>query len=467
MGSLAAVFNLATSSLLNDQAALSTVANNVANQNTVGYTREVSTFTSGATVQLGGEAVNYDAATVTEASQRDRVLEQRVQQQTQAEASSSARSGVLSQLQDVFSLSSSSSTAGSTQIGTATDAFFSSLTALTSNPADASTRQAVITAATSVASAFNASASQIAGIQQDVNGSLATSVTAVNGLTSAIAGLNKQIATLNPDQDAGTLEDQRQSDITQLSQYIGLDQITTENNGISLTTTSGATLVLGDTQFAFSSAVVNGTTEITDPTGKDVTSGLTGGSIGGLLTAQTTDIPQVQGSLDSLAYRVATAVNTQNKAGLTTTGVAGGAIFSIPSTSTGAALAISVIPTTGALVAAAGAGEGSTGNTNSLALAAIQQTTDSSGNTVDQNLAALLSTIGSSASANTEANTAQQATLTQLTTQRDSLSAVSLDEEASSLTQYQNSYNAAAKLFSIINSIYASALNLGVETTVT
>ena len=61
---------------------------------------------------------------------------------------------------------------------------------------------------------------------------------------------------------------------------------------------------------------------------------------------------------------------------------------------------------------------------------------------------------------------AQQATLTQLTSQRDSLSAVSLDEEAASLTQYQNSYNAAAKLFSIINTLFASALNLGTQTTV-
>jgi flagellar hook-associated protein 1 FlgK len=65
-----------------------------------------------------------------------------------------------------------------------------------------------------------------------------------------------------------------------------------------------------------------------------------------------------------------------------------------------------------------------------------------------------------------ESNVAQQATLTQLTTQRDSLSSVSLDEEASNLTTYQNSYNAAAKLFGIVNSLMVSAINLGTETTV-
>ena len=51
------------------------------------------------------------------------------------------------------------------------------------------------------------------------------------GLTAAIAGLNLQIQEYKPGSDAGALEDQRQTDIAQLSQYIGLDQITTESNG--------------------------------------------------------------------------------------------------------------------------------------------------------------------------------------------------------------------------------------------
>ena len=222
--------------------------------------------------------------------------------------------------------------------------------------------------------------------------------------------------------------------------------------------------VLGQSSYALSSAVVNGKTKILDSEGKDLTSGAKGGSIGGLLTAQSTDLPAASTALDGLVYQLASAVNAQNKAGLTTTGTAGTAVFAIPATATGAAGTISVIASATAL-AAAGTGEGSTGNTNGLALAGIQQQADSSGNTVDQNLAALLSTIGSSASSASELNTEQQATLTQLTSQRDSLSSVSLDEEAASLTQYQNSYNAAAKLFSIVNELYASALNLGVETT--
>ena len=51
---------------------------------------------------------------------------------------------------------------------------------------------------------------------------------------------------MSPNGDAGVLEDQRQSAIAQLSQYIGLDQIGTQQNGITLTTSSGEVLVAGD-----------------------------------------------------------------------------------------------------------------------------------------------------------------------------------------------------------------------------
>jgi flagellar hook-associated protein 1 len=78
----------------------------------------------------------------------------------------------------------------------------------------------------------------------------------------------------------------------------------------------------------------------------------------------------------------------------------------------------------------------------------------------------LLDTIGNATATATADSTQQQASLTQLTTQRDSLSGVSLDQEAANLTQYQRSYEAAAHVFSIVNTLLASAINLGQGATV-
>jgi flagellar hook-associated protein 1 FlgK len=62
--------------------------------------------------------------------------------------------------------------------------------------------------------------------------------------------------------------------------------------------------------------------------------------------------------------------------------------------------------------------------------------------------------------------TAQSTSVTQLNSQISSLSSVNLNDEASSLATVERSYEAASKLFSILNTVMASALNIGEETTV-
>ncbi len=141
-------------------------------------------------------------------------------------------------------------------------------------------------------------------------------VSQVNSLTATIASLNGQISRLSPNADAGTLEDQRQAAIAQLSQYVGLNQITTEHNGITLTTSGGAVLVSGSSSYALGTSQMSGTTHVLDSSGQDITANITGGQLGGVLEARDTQIPAVSSSLDVLANAIATNVNTVNAQGL-------------------------------------------------------------------------------------------------------------------------------------------------------
>src|ERR1700760_1983780 len=154
MGSMASLMDIARQALIADQEALNVTSNNVANQNTAGYTREVVHFQAADAVTLSGSTFG-SGVTAAAASQRDRVLEQRVQQQTQSQAQSGALESALQQIQNIFGLSSTTSSASSTALGTATNSFFSALSALASNPSDAATRQNVLTAANTLAAAFN------------------------------------------------------------------------------------------------------------------------------------------------------------------------------------------------------------------------------------------------------------------------------------------------------------------------
>ena len=466
MGSIASVIDIARQALNADQEALNVTSSNVANQNTVGYTRQVVSFQSQDAVTLSGSTFG-SGVTATAASQRDRVLDQQVQQQTQVQSQSSALQSALQQVQSIFGLSSTATSASSTVLGTAINSFFNALSTLTSNPAGTATRQNVLSTASSLAAAFNSAADQLSQISSNLNQQTAADVSQVNSLTSTIASLNAQISSRSPNSDAGTLEDQRQQAITNLSQLVGLNQITTQQNGITLTTSSGAVLVSGNQSFALQATQIGGTTHILAGVGaQDVTSTLTGGDLGGALQARDQQIPSYAGTLDNLAYSIGTQVNQQNEQGVDGNGNPGAALFTLTACQTGAATAIQLSTTNPSVVAAAGVGQGSAGNANAAALSNLATAPIAGGQTVSGALASFLSQIGSDTSAATTDNSAQQATLTQLTTQQASLSGVSLDEEAANLTQFQRSYQAASKVFSIADSIMASALNLGVQTTV-
>jgi len=467
MGSLTSLLSMAQNALEANQAAIDITSNNVANQNTAGYTRQVATWQETDSISLSGGAQVSGGASVTAVSQRDRVLDQRVEQQTQAQSSSSTESTALAQLQSVFGLSATSTSASSTTIGTDVDAFYNSLSALQANPSDSSTRQGVLNAAQTLASDLNSASSQVASQTASLNQQVVSVTGQVNSLTASIAQLNSQISSTSPTGDAGTLEDQRQQDLTQLSQYIGFNQTTTQGNGITLTTTNGAILVSEGQSFALGTTVSGGNVAVTDATGHNITSGLTGGQIGGALAARDGAVATAASQLDALAYNIGTTVNAQNGAGADLTGVTGRAIFMGVTSQTGAAASIAMATTNPNYVAAAAVGEGSSGSTNAAALSALGQTANVNGQTPAAFVASFLTQIGSAAQDASNNDTVQQASLTQLTTQQSSLSGVSLDEEAANLTQYQRSYEAAAKVFSIVDELMASALNLGEETTVT
>ncbi len=467
MGTIASLMDIAQQGLMADQEALNVTSNNVANQNTSGYTREVVSFQSVDSVSLSGSTFGA-GVTASSTSQRDRVLEQRVQQQTQTQAQSGALESALQQIQNIFGLNSTADSASSTALGTATNSFFTALSALASNPSDTATRQNVLTAANALAGALNSAANQLTQVSSSLDQQVVSDASQVNSLTATIASLNAQISSVSPDADAGTLEDQRQSAITQLSQLVGLNQISTENNGMTLTTSGGALLISGSQSFALKTTQAGGTMHIlAGVDGQDVTSSLTGGDLGGVLQARDQLLPGYQNSLDSLAFGIGTQVNQQNELGIDANGNPGSALFSLPPTQSGAAALIQVATADPNAVAAASPGEGSAGNANASALADLSTAAVAGGETVSGFLASFLGQVGSDTSGAAANSSTQQAILTQLTTQRDSLSAVSLDEEAANLTQYQRAYQATAQVFNIANSVMASALNLGVETSVT
>jgi len=472
MGTISSAFGIMSQALDADQQALNVVANNVANANTPGYTEEKPNWQENSPLEIGSLQIGQGVTETGATSVRDRVLESRLDQQQQMAASSGSRLTSLDTLQALFTPDSGSSSSKAGDIGSDITSFFDSFSSLEANPTDNALRQSVLSTAGTLSSDISGAAaslnSQRLALDQEASGVTSQ----VNALTGAIAQLNQQIQTISPNADAGTLEDNRQRDLSQLSQLIGINQITTENNGLAITTTSGALLVSGNSSYQMTTGTVNGVTDFfvgtTDIT-KSLASG--GGSLGGYLTARDGDIPTALTALDQLAYNISTSVNTQNNAGMNLNGVTGTTlaplyIFNQPTVVAGSAANMSVTMTDPNQIAAAGAGDGTGDNSNAVAMYNLSKQTIVSGQTPTDYYSNFVTTLGATVSSVQTENTAQTASVTQLQTQNNSLSGVNLNDEASSMTTFERSYQAASQVFAMLNTIMGSALNLGEQTTV-
>ncbi len=468
MASISSAMNLVSQAIDANQAALNIVSNNVANANTDGYTEETAQWQENSSVTISGISYGQGATVTGAVSQRDLVLNERLNQQQQLYSASSTRLTALDSVQSLFTpATSTSSTSG--DIGTDLSSFFSSFSSLEASPTSSALRESVLSSATTLASAISSTASSLETQQSTLNQDASGVVTQINTLTTAIAGLNQQIASVSPTGDAGTLEDQRQLDLTNLSKLVGFSQVSTAHNGIELTTTSGQVLVSGSQSTALTTGTSAGVTHIylggTDVT-TDLTSG--GGELGGYLTARDVDVAGALSQLDTLAYNVSTQVNTLNNSGQDLNGTTSnsGDIFYQPTAVSGSAATMAVVMTDPSNIAAASSTAGTGDNTNAVAMADLANQTIVSGYTPSNYYSNFVSTLGSTVTSVQTANTAQDASLTQLQTQIDSYSGVNLNDEASSLTTMERSYQAASQVYSILNTLMASAINLGTETTV-
>lgn len=490
MGTISSALNMMSQALDADQAALNVVANNVANANTPGYTEESPTWRQNNPILINGISVGNGATETGATSQRDRVLLERLDQQQQLSSASGSRLTALNSIQALFTPDSGSASSTAGDIGSDITGFFKSFSSLETNPTNSALRESILSSASTLAVDISNAANSLNAQRSGLNQQAVGVVDQVNALATAIAQLNKQIQSISPNSDAGTLEDQRQLDLSQLSQLIGINQSSTENNGLVITTAAGQLLVSNSSSYQLTTGSVDGVTHIFEGA-TDVTTQLAsgGGSLGGDLTARDGDIPNALASLNQLAYTITTTVNAQNNAGTGANGAVGAAIassttgawtldiFSPPPTLlantasggvdvSGAAAAMSAVMIDPNLVAAASLGKGTGDNSNAIAMASLASQMIVNGHTPTTFYSNFVSTLGSTVSNVQTENTAQNASVSQLQTQNNALSSVNLNDEASALTTMERSYQAASQMFATLNRIMASALNLGQQTTV-
>jgi flagellar hook-associated protein 1 FlgK len=456
MGTLSSALNIATQAMQADEAALDTTSNNIANANTPGYSRQTVNFVEAPPVEYGGQLFGTGVQIGQITSQRNSVLQIRLDQETQQQGQYNSYLASMQQVQTLFNETSG------TGLESSITAFFNSLQQLSTDPSNTNLRQSVLSAAQDMAQNFNGISSNLTTLQQSADLSVTQSVGQINSLTGQIAQLNSEIsAAETTQQNAGSLVDQRDQLVNQLSGIVGVSEIDAGNGNLTITTASGAPLVVGNQSFQLTTQA--------DPTtgfqhvyslGTDITSGITGGSLGGDIQVRDSTIPSIMSSLDSLASSIETSFNSVNEAGTDLNGNPGGNFFvPPPAGGSGAAAMMAVAITDPSQIAASL--DGTVGdNSNINAMIALQNQGIVNGQTPLNAYSNIVFQVGNDvASAQSELQGAN-ATAQQLQNQIGSISGVSINEESANLVQYQQAYQAAAEVASIISGLTSTAINM-------
>jgi flagellar hook-associated protein 1 FlgK len=302
MGGLNTSLLIGTQALEAAQGALTATSNNIANSNTPGYTREIPQFAESEQSQSGNEIIGGGVSLTGLQSVRDELLNLQIQSQTSLQSSVDTQSSSLQQIQTYFSSTG-------TDIASALSAFSSDLTQLSASPSSSAVQQEVLSSGQNLANAFNNTASGLTSAQSSADTQVTQTVSQINSLTTQIAQLNGQISQLTADgQSGGTVEDQRDELVQQLSQLTGIS-VMQGSDGETITTGNGTPLVMGDSSYSLQTTTgSDGMQHVLDSNGNDITSSIQGGQLGGAIQIRDQVIPGYLAQLNTLASQFAASL---------------------------------------------------------------------------------------------------------------------------------------------------------------
>ncbi|MCL4410858.1 MAG: flagellar hook-associated protein FlgK [Gammaproteobacteria bacterium] len=317
------VFNIGVGGLQAAQAGLYATSNNIANVYTPGYNREIVQFGENST---GGVQV------MTIERQFNQFIASRL---NSAESNLNGLKAYQAQISQIDNLLSDPE-AG---IGPMLQRFYSAVSDLSSNPADAAAREGVLGTANSLTAQFRAFNSYLSDMQGDINGQIAAEVTKANELAKQIASLNGDITAMRAaaGQEPNMLLNQRDHAVAELSKIMDI-RVNAQGDGqYNISFGNGLALVAGET-----ATTLQPMRDAADPnrltlgyisrTGGNIPLDekvFTQGTLGGLMQFRTESLDKLQGQLGQMAVSMTQAYNEVHTAGFDLNGQAGEDLFTI------------------------------------------------------------------------------------------------------------------------------------------
>ncbi|NKB56780.1 MAG: flagellar hook-associated protein FlgK [Alphaproteobacteria bacterium] len=328
--SLTLALKTALSGIQANQSALQVTSNNIANVNTVGFTRKSAEFEA-RRLDLTGAGVNI--ADISRSV--DEFLLRQVQEQQGSVAALSARERFLSQIQGIFGTPSSDDT-----IASGLTTLNNDFETLALTPESESARFEVVNNARKLTVQLNQLSDSLQTLRAEADQSISSATAEITNQLQFISTLNARIAEAQArGQPTGELRDQRDLALARVNELVDIRTFESGSGKISIFTSSGQTLLSegsaltvshtaaaqtdasiayvqpGDANYPGPIAgIFAGTPDLVNGT-NDITTSIRDGELKGLIDARDTLLPNLQKEIDRLTAVLKTQINTFHNQG--------------------------------------------------------------------------------------------------------------------------------------------------------
>ena len=484
-------YSIANTGLSVNQTVLATISHNLANISTTGYSRQQVGTAEMVVKQSGGTISGSGTSVETVVRARDTLLDQTYRTENAdlnySETKSANITAAENLLSDFATVTSDSTT--ETGIQSTLQSFFDSWDELAKDPSSTTAREAVLESANTLVDTFSQTDKQLEQLQKDCVTSVSDGVDNLNDLASQVADFNVQISKAEAGgAEANDLRDQRDELVDKMS---ALADVTTneQTNGTYEVSIGGIALVQGsqvhklavsgdgtaqkplevtwqglDQAVKISSGSLLAQMQDAD---QSIVTTLTTSTSNNLTLDSDSTIGEMRQGLNNLVSTIANEVNSVHEAAYDLNGDTGTPFFTNSATNDDTGLSISNIQVNpklddSSLVAVASTQNETGDGTAATKISALQSSAslsfDGLSKTPNDFYSSLVSWLGTEGTTADSQVTTQDSLVTQVDTQRQSISSVSLDEELTKMISYQSAYAASAKYLSTIDSLLAGLI---------
>ncbi|MGZ3691656.1 MAG: flagellar hook-associated protein FlgK, partial [Pseudobdellovibrio sp.] len=450
------------------QTAMQTASHNIANKSVEGFSRQRVDVETNPAVGEGMHRIGTGSRLGAVVRTNNPWIEKQIEKEGSNLAFLEGRSGAMQRLESAFNEQSIKGLSNSMS------EFFNSFRELANNPESLTARTVVRDNATAMIKNFQDMHRQLDSVTGELNSTIASGVLDVNANVKEIAQLNEKIQSIEiSGVTANDERDRRDLLLKKISEKLDISYAEDTTSGMINVTAGKTGILVAGSSFNALKTVTNEDNqtqvvfEMSDKgTQTDITEQFKHGALGGAVELRDGMVSNLRQGLSDLAYNIASEVNDAHAEGFDRYSKQGGQFFELPQDGTfdvnNLRVSQDISRDVGRIAAASkpnAPGDNTVANViHSLQFKKVMG--DEGAFTFDDFYTSKVGEIGvanQKAIANLES---QKNIVDQIKNVRESVSGVSLDEEAQKMIEMQKAYEASARVIRMADEMFDTVLNL-------